>query len=153
MPAPSSMDLTCPCNSGRIYSECCELLHQGQPANSVEFLMRSRYSAFVLHKKDYLLDSWHPNTRPEQLELEQSTVWKRLEIIASSNDKKTGEVHFKATFLEHSQWQILEEISQFRFQNNHWRYHSGNCQLRTLHPKRNAPCPCGSGKKHKKCCL
>lgn len=153
MPAFDSIDLHCPCGSGLAYSQCCELLHKGKPAKTAESLMRSRYSAFALHLKDYLLTSWHPDTRPQQLELEQSTIWKQLEIISSSNDEKNGEVHFKATYLELGEWQLLEETSQFRFQNNHWLYHSGNYQPQTLQPKRNDPCPCGSGKKFKKCCL
>ena len=34
-----------------------------------EALMRSRYTAYVLKLEDYLLATWHPSTRPQQLDL------------------------------------------------------------------------------------
>lgn len=42
--------------------------------------MRSRYSAFVLGLADYLLDTWHPLTRPEVLEIDADVQWRRLLI-------------------------------------------------------------------------
>ncbi len=143
----------CPCGSALAYQECCQRLHLGQPAPSAEALMRSRYSAFALQLNDYLISSWHPETRPQQLELEATTVWQRLEIVAAHNDQHSGEVHFKATYCENGQWWVLQEKSQFRYQDNHWFYHSGDYQPHRLDPKRNDPCPCGSAKKYKKCCL
>ncbi|MFT6190406.1 MAG: SEC-C motif-containing protein [Oleispira sp.] len=153
----------CPCGSNERYSDCCEPLHQGTPAASAEVLMRSRFSAFALQLSDYLKTSWHPDTRPEQLTLEQGTEWKRLEILSASNDKKQGTVHFKAYYLERNyleqkeleqkQWHLLEETSKFLYENDHWFYHSGDYQPQQLKPSRNDECPCGSGKKYKKCCL
>ena len=64
----------CPCGSARPYASCCGALHQsfseeGQLlAASAEALMRSRYSAFVLDLRPYLLATWHPRTRPTHLE-------------------------------------------------------------------------------------
>ena len=59
----------CPCGSGRAYAACCGRLHSGaENAASAETLMRSRYSAYVLKLEDYLLATWHPDTRPRQLE-------------------------------------------------------------------------------------
>lgn len=144
---------TCPCGSNVIYSDCCKPLHQGQTAASAETLMRSRFSAFALQLDGYLLSSWHPETRPEQISLEPNTQWKRLEIISASNDAQQGSVHFKAYYQELNQWHLLEETSKFLFENNHWFYHSGNYQPQLLKPNRNDECPCGSGKKFKKCCL
>lgn len=144
---------TCPCGSSAIYSDCCEPLHQGQTAASAEALMRSRFSAFALQLDEYLLSSWHPETRPEQISLEPDTQWKRLEIRRASNDAQQGSVHFKAYYQEQNQWHLLEETSKFLFENNHWFYHSGNYQPQLLKPNRNDECPCGSGKKFKKCCL
>jgi SEC-C motif-containing protein len=143
----------CPCGSEKQYVDCCQPLHQGHSANSAEALMRSRFSAFALKLEPYLLASWHPDKRPKQLELDANTAWKRLEILAASNDDRQGEVHFKATYYEHDSWHLLEETSQFYFENNHWFYHSGNYQPQALNPNRNDSCPCGSGKKYKKCCL
>jgi SEC-C motif-containing protein len=44
----------CPCHSGQTYVACCQSLHLGEPANSAEQLMRSRYGAYVLKMADYL---------------------------------------------------------------------------------------------------
>lgn len=143
----------CPCGSSELYSHCCEPLHKGTTAASAEALMRSRFSAFALQLSDYLITSWHPDTRPEKLELEQGTDWKRLEILSASNDTKQGTVHFKAYYLEQAQWHLLEETSKFLFESGHWFYHSGDYQPQTLKPSRNDTCPCGSGKKFKKCCM
>lgn len=143
----------CPCGSDKAYSDCCELLHKGQAADSAEALMRSRFSAFALQLEDYLETSWHPDTRPNHIQLEPGTQWKRLEIISASNDSLQGYVHFKAYYQEKNAWHLLEETSKFLFENGHWLYHSGNYQPQTFQPTRNEPCPCGSGKKFKKCCL
>ena len=65
----------CPCESGKRYAECCGRWHAGPQflqAPDAEALMRSRYSAFVLDRLDYLLATgiriraplrWNP-TRP-----------------------------------------------------------------------------------------
>lgn len=143
----------CPCGSRGRYSDCCEPLHQGSPASSAEALMRSRFSAFALQLSDYVKKSWHPDTRPEQIILEPGTLWQRLEILSASNNSKHGNVHFKAYYQENNQWHLLEETSQFLFENGHWLYHSGDYQPQILKPSRNDECPCGSGRKFKKCCL
>lgn len=46
--------------------------------------MRSRYAAFVLRNPDYLLATWHPDTRPGELELEHSPDWASLQILGLS---------------------------------------------------------------------
>jgi SEC-C motif-containing protein len=146
-------DSTCPCGSALRYSECCQRLHNGAFAETAEALMRSRYTAFVLKLSDYLKQSWHASTRPNSLELDNRTQWKRLEILASHNNNETGEVHFKAYFIEDGGWQVIEERSKFLYQDQHWYYLTGDYKPKTLKPNRNDPCPCGSGKKFKKCCI
>ena len=92
----------CPCGSGQPYHECCEPLHRGQAAASPEALMRSRFTAFVLHLPDYLKAIWHPSTRPGELSLETSPEWTTLEIKSShqsgdgGNAGNRGSVHFRA---------------------------------------------------------
>jgi SEC-C motif-containing protein len=144
---------SCPCGSGTAYQDCCQPLHQGQSASNPEALMRSRFCAFALGLEPYLLSSWHSETRPKVLNLDLNTQWKRLEILSSQSDLTRGEVHFKATYYELDGWHLLEETSQFYFENNHWFYHSGDYQPQSLSPSRNDSCPCGSQKKYKKCCL
>ena len=61
----------CPCDTGRPYETCCGPLHEGRrPAATAVALMRSRYSAYALGLRDYLLETWHPNTRPESIDPE-----------------------------------------------------------------------------------
>lgn len=143
---------SCPCSSGLPYKDCCEPLHTGTPAASPEALMRSRYTAFALNLNHYLLRSWHSSTRPSQIE-PSPTQWKCLEIFGSGQEEENGWVHFRATFLEQGQWGTLEERSLFCREAGHWRYLKGTPLVTTLRPERNSPCPCGSGKKFKKCCL
>ncbi|MCE7929755.1 MAG: hypothetical protein DYH17_00045 [Xanthomonadales bacterium PRO6] len=60
---------SCACGSGRDYARCCGPWHAGAPAADAQALMRSRYSAYVLGLRDYLLASWHASTRPARLDL------------------------------------------------------------------------------------
>ncbi|MDX1805178.1 MAG: YchJ family protein [Alcanivorax sp.] len=142
----------CPCQSGRPYSSCCQPLHQGQSASSPEALMRSRYSAFALRLTDYLQESWHPQTRPASLTLDGDEQWLGLEIVSSTTDGDQGRVHFRATCRDNHGFSVLEEQARFENINGHWCYRDGDHQVRPLKPGRNDPCPCGSGKKFKKCC-
>lgn len=118
--------------------------------------MRSRYSAFVLDLPDYLLVTWHPSTRPSSLGPDAATVWKRLEVLESgkegSEGSERGWVHFRATFREGKRWSVLEESSRFVREAGRWFYLDGNPAVHRLKPGRNAPCPCGSGRKFKACC-
>lgn len=142
----------CPCQSGLDYPRCCQPLHGGQPAAHPEALMRSRFSAFALGKADYIQRSWHPSTRPATLSLDDQERWLGLTILDASQDGDTGRVHFQAVSQAHSDFKMLEEISNFIRQDGHWFYVDGETSVSTLKPGRNDPCPCGSGRKFKKCC-
>ena len=114
--------------------------------------MRSRYSAFALGLADYLLQSWHSSTRPAELGSLDGTRWRNLQIFGSGETDGQGWVHFRATFSEGGRWSYLEERSEFQLEQGHWRYVTGVPEVRNLQPERNGPCPCGSGRKFKKCC-
>ena len=59
----------CPCGTGQDYAACCGPLHEGVAlAESAVRLMRSRYGAYVVHDTAYLLRTWHPRTRPHDLD-------------------------------------------------------------------------------------
>ncbi|EKF76053.1 SecC motif-containing protein [Alcanivorax hongdengensis A-11-3] len=146
------MTSACPCQSGLPYTQCCQPLHQGTAAASPEALMRSRYSAFVLRLTDYLRESWHPHTRPATLQLDGEEQWLGLEILASESQGDQGRVHFRATCRDAAGFSVLEEQSRFEKVDGHWRYRDGDARVQALKPGRNDPCPCGSGKKYKKCC-
>lgn len=55
----------CPCVSGKEFDSCCGIYLSGlASAPTAEALMRSRYTAYTKNRYDYLLDTWHPSTRP-----------------------------------------------------------------------------------------
>ncbi|AJD48401.1 SecC motif-containing protein [Isoalcanivorax pacificus W11-5] len=117
--------------------------------------MRSRYSAFVLGDNAYLLQSWHPDTRPETLTLDAGVRWRRLEILgapAAGAAATEGTVRFVATQQQGNQWHQLTELSRFTRIGQHWLYRDGDAGMRRLDPGRNSPCPCGRGRKFKHCC-
>lgn len=119
--------------------------------------MRSRYSAFVLGLGEYLVHSWHPahlgGLAAEELS-RIDTRWDGLEIITSQGgpEDETGMVEFKAWFLEGDERHCLHERSRFVRYQGRWVYTEGEQDPAPLKAGRNDPCPCGSGKKHKKCC-
>lgn len=143
----------CPCGSGQAYRACCQPYHQGRPAPAPEPLMRSRYSAFVLKLPDYLQATWHPDTRPRALDLEQSGSWQSLRVLSSDESGDEGRVHFRAIYRAGKLWRYLEETSSFVRQAGRWYYLHGDTEEGPLKPGRNDPCPCGSGNKYKACCL
>lgn len=115
--------------------------------------MRSRFSAFVLKLGDYLHASWHPDTRPEELDQDNSPDWASLRILESSQNGENGLVHFQAIYRLNPGWGYLQERSQFVRENGRWYYLDGEPHEGILKPGRNDPCPCGSGRKFKACCL
>lgn len=153
---------SCPCNSQRFYHLCCEPIHHHHAsAAHPEQLMRSRYSAYALGLVDFIIQTYHPSTQPERYrdDIAKTTGnhWKKLQIVSSSIDENTQEgfVEFKADYIEEGTSLCLHERSRFireKIQDEaRWYYIDGQ------YPKsqsigRNDPCPCGSRKKHKKCC-
>ncbi|ADI30045.1 YchJ family protein [Methylotenera versatilis] len=118
----------CPCESGKPYQACCELLHKGLVAPSAEMLMRSRYTAFVLQLEDYLLGTWHPETRPNSLGLAEDTPtkWLGLQIKRAENTSETtAVVEFVARYKIAGKAKKLHEISQFERIDGRWYYLSG----------------------------
>ncbi|QNN63967.1 zinc chelation protein SecC [Leucobacter denitrificans] len=59
--------------------------------------MRSRYSAFALGLRDYLLETWHASTRPEELELDPEIRWLRL-IVESTEQGGPFDTEGTVTF-------------------------------------------------------
>ena len=125
--------LDCPCQSGLLFQQCCQRFLDSSlahPAETAEQLMRSRYCAYVLKDEDYLLKTWHPDTRPEVLHLDDSANrWIGLTIKASHLGQKTdctGMVHFIARFKINGKANKLEEHSQFEKLNGQWLYVKGD---------------------------
>lgn len=154
---------TCPCGSGRAYDECCGPIHAGtvQPATA-EALMRARYSAFVVKNIDFLEGTLLPETRADfnREETEQwagNSEWQGLVIRgteAGGADDDTGSVEFVASFSYDGKDYRHHETSRFQKLDGRWYYVDGilGQRPRTVDKVgRNDPCPCGSGKKYKKC--
>ena len=157
----SSTEELCPCGSNKNYRECCGLYISGEAnAPTAEALMRSRYTAYTKQDDDYLLDTWHPDTRPlDNPSDDSNTLWTGLEVLHTDEGKEKdsqGIVEFIAYCNVKGTASHLHEISRFVRENDHWYYLDGKGQqpVRRETPKvgRNDPCPCGSGKKFKKCC-
>ena len=115
----------CPCGTGLPYADCCGRLHDGTAAAATaEQLMRSRYSAFVVGDAAYLLQTWHPSTRPRSLELDPEVRWTGLEIVATTGGsmlETEGIVEFRAHRRDGEQ----SELSRFRRENGRWFYLDG----------------------------
>ena len=149
----------CPCGSGRDYAQCCgRYIDAGDVPEYPEQLMRSRYTAYVLCHSDYLLRTWQVDNRPLQLDLEQGLNWLGLEIVDCQGGSEAGEsegiVEFIARFKSNGRVGALHERSRFIYENDRWYYVDGNIfpQPEAVKTSRNALCPCGSGKKFKRCC-
>ncbi len=146
----------CPCCSGTKFEVCCKPLLEGSSqATTPESLMRSRYTAFVLHNHDYLRHTWLPSFRPLSIQKESRTVWLNLKIIEATphpTDQSRAQVTFIATFIQNNILHKMTEKSNFLKKNGVWFYCDGinDTQQSTLNL--NTKCPCDSGKKYKRCC-
>ncbi len=124
-----SADAPCPCGLPATYGECCGRFHSAvAAAPTAELLMRSRYSAFVVHDAEYLLRTWHPGTRPAHLELDRAMHWKGLEILQTIDGSpfhSSGTVTFRARYRHHGKRGELHERSRFERQDGAWVYVDG----------------------------
>lgn len=149
----------CPCGSENNYTQCCgRYIEAGELPEYPEQLMRSRYTAYALNNTEYLEKTWHKHTRPAQLQLNTEINWLSLEIIDTQNDQNDDNeswVKFTVKFKHGARLQSLHEHSRFLRENDQWLYVDGEIFQQPLRKKvsRNSPCPCGSGKKFKHCCI
>ena len=157
----------CHCGSGEPFEKCCgPVINGAQPAATAEALMRSRYSAYVEHAIDYLGETLHPKHRSDwdreaTRRWSAGAVWHGLDILdteAGQPGDTEGIVEFVARFDEDGVHRRHHERSRFRYEHGRWFYVDGDVPkpITQRHegpkPGRNDPCPCGSGRKYKKCC-
>lgn len=150
------MSQLCPCGSGMDYSLCCRPYLSGERLpQAPSQLMRSRYTALVMHDAEWLIQSWHPQCQPERLRADldagfTTTQWLGLTLFESceSSEKDEGFVSFVARYQDKGTPGAIIERSRFLRENGRWYYIDG---IRPIFG-RNDPCPCASGKKFKKCC-
>lgn len=157
----------CPCGSNQEFELCCGPILSGESlAPTAEMLMRARYTAFSECRFEFLGESLHPDYRSDHdaeatRRWAQSADWQGLEIVATEaggEDDQEGMVEFIASFKEKGLVHHHHEQSRFRKKEGRWYFVEGEMvpPKTEVHetPKvgRNEPCPCGSGKKYKKCC-
>jgi len=127
--------------------------------------MRSRYTAFVRGDLEYI-DRTHAPEKRDTAERSatkstfNSVEWVRLEVLRTvrgglSDD--VGMVEFAAHYRQNDAEMVHRERSNFRRDDGRWVYVDGEFPedagtQRTGKVGRNVSCPCGSGKKYKKCC-
>ena len=88
--------------------------------------MRSRYSAFVLQRRDYLLTTWHASTRPAGLDFEPAAKWLGLEVRSQRQlDADHAEVEFVARHRVAGRAERLHERSRFVREDGRWYYVNG----------------------------
>lgn len=117
--------------------------------------MRSRYTAHVLGDSDYLSDSWHPEFRPTRTGIDPEIRWIGLRILDQRDSATEARVEFEASMIVNGRVQALHEDSEFVFELGRWLYTRGQQlppSFEPWKPGRNENCPCGSGRKFKRCC-
>jgi SEC-C motif-containing protein len=157
------MTTSCPCGSEKSYNLCCGLFISGEQTPATpEQLMRSRYTAYTQANIDYIARTMK-SPAADKFDLEstrdwaQRVEWQRLEVINSYKEGDKGFVEFLAYFYDNSKRHAIHELSEFHLIDGVWYYVYGKPpKQRPVFVKpeagRNDPCPCGSGKKYKKCC-
>ena len=181
---------TCPCqinptaetaDAPLSYKDCCQPYHDafyndevdkadGIKAETAERLMRTRYSAFVLIKPEYIVKT----TVPAQQALldvaaieswAKETDWAGLEIVEHTPKlgKRHAQVEFKAYFKSPEETSGgLEEKTQAHHElstfvkvkdkaNNDARWYFLDPTV-AMAVSQKQPCICGSGEKFKRCC-
>ena len=157
----------CPCGSGIPFDQCCGPYLMGdKPAPTAAALMRARYAAYAMGSIDYLYKTSGPKVQKEfdaegSKRWSESAKWTGLEVLREDKGGEgddDGVVEFIARYTIKDKDFEHHEVSEFRKIDGEWRFIDGKIigpePIRREEPKigRNDPCPCGSGKKYKKCC-
>jgi len=122
----------CPCGSQKRYLDCCgAYLEKKVKAESPLALMRSRYTAFVEKKFDYIQKTMRP---PALLKFnkksakKESVQWLALKVVATAfdpNDENIGFVEFEASYKQEETTQTMHERSEFHCIDGVWYYVDG----------------------------
>lgn len=157
----------CPCGSGKTYAECCEPLITGKSkALTAEALMRARYTAYVVHAIDFIINTCETGEQIAEIDRKATedwsnkSTWHGLKILRTEKGTESDEegiVEFEATYTQKGIRDIHHEIAGFKKVEGEWLYAEGMIRPTTVVREtrkvgRNEPCPCGSGKKYKNCC-
>jgi SEC-C motif domain protein len=126
--------------------------------------MRSRYTAHVRADIDYLVATYDPSTRARTSRADterwaRESTWLGLEVLDTERggpSDREGVVEFRARYRAGDLELVHHERSRFLRHDGRWFYVDGDAvkpapATRGDEVGRNEPCPCGSGKKYKKC--
>ena len=152
--------MTCECGIEKPFVECCGRFLSGESKpETAEELMRSRFVAFGMGDFDYI-ERTQVDALPQEVRDRKVPEWETLQVVATSNggpEDQTGVVEFVAHYHHHG-CHNHHEKARFSRVNGDWKYVSGDMiehgTVKRSHAKvgRNDACPCGSGKKYKRCC-
>jgi SEC-C motif domain protein len=129
--------LHCPCGRrdaqarALVFPQCCGRYighFDDTPAPDPKSLMRSRYTAFVRGDREYLLATWHADTRPPKLDFDAETKWLGLEV---RDQRLTGPGQAEVQFVARcraagGRASRLHERSRFVQQQGRWFYVDGD---------------------------
>lgn len=155
----------CACGSDKSFDICCGPIIAGASAPTAEALMRSRYVAFTLGNLDHIerTNTDHAMDSFNRVDMEASlpgTEWLGLEIMETDGGQEgdeTGSVKFSFRYRHGGRELSQFELASFLRVDGEWRFDDSEVNpksppVRVSKVGRNDPCPCGSGKKFKKCC-
>lgn len=146
----------CPCTPSFLYTDCCGRYHSGAIPSTAQDLMRARYSAYALQRLEFIKNTSLP-AQQALLDMTAISQWSRnsqwlgLAVLAEtlSASQRHATVEFIAHWQDAQGRQQHQERSLFIKPAERWYFYDPNVPLRV---ERNAPCPCASGLKFKKCC-
>lgn len=104
-------------------------LDAGETAPTAEAFMRSRYAAYTLGREGYLLETWHPSTRPASRDVvsELHNKWLGLEVKHhEQRGPSNALVEFVARYKIGGRAHRLHEISRFVHETGRWFYVGGD---------------------------
>lgn len=156
--------MNCPCG-GSSFKECCgQYLEDGKMPTTAEQLMRSRYTAYATGNVDYIKETTAPADQKDfDMEAAKNwaadSEWKGFEILSKDKGEATDEegiIEFVARYRINDKVESHHEVSSFKKIDGRWFFMDGQIITQVVNRDnkvgRNEPCPCGSGKKFKKCC-
>ena len=155
----------CPCGSRQPLDDCCGRFFEDLSAPTALALMRARYTAYVNGNIDFIYATQQssesdPTDREATEKWSRESEWLGLEIVSTSGGEggsDTGTVEFVARYKQEGEEHSHHEEANFERRGGAWMLIEGklrNTTFRRTTPKvgPNEKCPCGSGKKYKKCC-
>lgn len=173
--------MKCPCGTENTFETCCGPYLAGKALpDTAEKLMRSRYTAYTKADIEYIKKTMVPEERKSfdpvaTKQWAELSKWKGLKIVDTKlggPSDASGMVEFIATYEKDGNGIDHHEVSQFKKgKDGEWLFVDGEAHEHKEgeghhHPPvktapivrekakvgRNDACPCGSGKKYKKCC-